>query len=206
MAKWGKCDYRELQRLQKKLEKMQKAQIDRFCEEMAKELAARLLAKVINRTPKGDNQYENINVVDETGAKVTYKKGKNKGKVKQKKRLVKNGGTLIRGWTAETEAEAENGKGNGENPNIYANSLKVTKMGTSYVIIVKNPVHYASYVEYGHRQEPGRYVPAIGKRLKVSWVPGKFMLTISEKEINSMSESLLEKKLMQFLGECFEDG
>ncbi len=22
------------------------------------------------------------------------------------------------------------------------------------------------YVEYGHRQEPGRYVPAIGKRLK----------------------------------------
>ena len=58
MAKWGKCDYRELQRLQKKLEKMQKAQIDKFCEEMAKELAARLLAKVIRRTPVGENQYE----------------------------------------------------------------------------------------------------------------------------------------------------
>ena len=27
-------------------------------------------------------------------------------------------------------------------------------------------MEYASYVEYGHRQEPGRYVPALGKRLK----------------------------------------
>lgn len=189
MAKWGKCDYRELQKLQKKLEKMQKSQIDKFCEEMAKELAVRLLSKVIKRTPVGENQYE-IRKVNG----------------KEKRYTIKNGGTLRRGWTAETEIEAENGKGNGENPNVYANSLKVIKIGTSYVIIVKNSVHYASYVEYGHRQEPGRYVSAIGKRLKKSWVPGQFMLTISEKEINSISRSLLEKKLMQFLGECFEDG
>ena len=188
MAKWGKCDYRELQKLQKKLEKMQKTQIDKFCEEMAKELAARLLAKVIRRTPVGENQYE-IRKVNG----------------KEKRYTIKNGGTLRRGWTAKTETEAENGKGSGANPTVYANSLKVTKTGTNYTIIVENPVHYASYVEYGHRQEPGRYVPAIGKRLKKSWVPGKFMLTISEKQINSMSESLLEKKLMQFLGECFEN-
>lgn len=38
-------------------------------------------------------------------------------------------------------------------------------------------VFYAPYVEYGHRQKPGRYVPAIGKRLKKSWVTGKFMFT-----------------------------
>ena len=31
-------------------------------------------------------------------------------------------------------------------------------------------------VEYGHRQTPGRYVPAIGKRLKKDFVPGKKML------------------------------
>lgn len=34
-------------------------------------------------------------------------------------------------------------------------------------------VEYAPYVELGHHQEPGRYVPAIGKRLKASFVPGK---------------------------------
>lgn len=32
---------------------------------------------------------------------------------------------------------------------------------------------YAPHVEYGHRQTPGRYVPAIGKRLKASYVPGR---------------------------------
>ena len=34
-------------------------------------------------------------------------------------------------------------------------------------------VEYAPSVELGHHQEPGRYVPAIGKRLKASFVPGK---------------------------------
>lgn len=32
-------------------------------------------------------------------------------------------------------------------------------------------VEYAPYVEMGHTQEPGRYVPAIGKRLVASYVP-----------------------------------
>lgn len=35
---------------------------------------------------------------------------------------------------------------------------------------------YAPHVNYGHRQQPGRYVPAIGKRLKASYVRGKNFL------------------------------
>ena len=34
-------------------------------------------------------------------------------------------------------------------------------------------VKYAPYVELGHNQEPGRYVPAIGKRLVASHVAAK---------------------------------
>ncbi len=41
------------------------------------------------------------------------------------------------------------------------------------IIRVGTNVKYAPYVEHGHRQEPGRYVPAIGKRLVRSFVPGK---------------------------------
>lgn len=44
------------------------------------------------------------------------------------------------------------------------------------VVTVYNNTEYAAHVEYGHRQTPGRYVPAIGKRLKKSFVPGKKML------------------------------
>lgn len=43
-------------------------------------------------------------------------------------------------------------------------------------IEVYNNTEYVLDVEYGHRQEPGRFVPAIGKRLKRNFVPGKGML------------------------------
>ena len=40
-------------------------------------------------------------------------------------------------------------------------------------VYVGTNVEYAPYVELGHHQQPGRYVPAIGKRLKASYVAGK---------------------------------
>lgn len=35
---------------------------------------------------------------------------------------------------------------------------------------------YAPHVEYGHRQNVGQFVPAIGARLVRSWVPGQHFL------------------------------
>ena len=139
-----------------------------FFEACAKELAARLLAKVIKRTPVGD--YSDTYEVEDDG---------------EQKFLVmsdKQGGTLRRGWTVG----------------------KIRKEGNNYVIDVTNDVEYASYVEFGHRQTPGRYVPAIGKRLKSSWVPGHLMLTISENEIKKATPAILEKKLYSWLSEVFE--
>ena len=184
MSRWGKCDYKQLQDFQKKIEKLAQADSINFFNECARELAARLLRKVIKRTPVGENQYETKNVNG-----------------KEKKYVIKNGGTLRRGWTAKTEKEAENGKS--VDTKTWANSLSVKKIGDVFQIEVINPVHYASYVEFGHRQEPGRFVPAIGKRLVDSWVEGKYMLTISEREIEAQAPKILERKLLEFLKECF---
>ena len=41
------------------------------------------------------------------------------------------------------------------------------------VLLVGTNVYYAPYVELGHKQQPGRFVPKIKKRLKKSWVNGK---------------------------------
>lgn len=182
MAKWGKCDFSELEELQKQFERASRVDVDRFCKEVAKQLAARLLAKVIPRTPVGQGSFETI---------------------EGKRYTIKNGGTLRRGWTANTEQEAESGT----TPDAitYAKSLRIARMGNNYIIIVENPVKYASYVEYGHRQEPGRYVASIGKRLVKSWVDGKYMLTLSEKELESDIPGILERQMKRFIKECFEN-
>lgn len=166
MARNGNVDFRDLENFRQNLEKTFGGnQVDLFIEACAKELAARLLAKVIKRTPTG--QYP-----ADSG---------------------KKGGTLKRGWTG----------GKSQAANTYANSLKVNHFGDTFVVEIINPVEYAPYVEFGHRQTPGRFVPAIGKRLKQSWVEGKFMLTISEQEIESDAPRILENKLKKKLGECF---
>ena len=58
MARWGNCDYRQLQKLRENLDRLQSADLENFCRDVSKELAARLLALVIPRTPVGDYSKE----------------------------------------------------------------------------------------------------------------------------------------------------
>lgn len=155
MARSGTFNFRDFENLQRKMEKLNQEQVNTFIESCAKELAARLLAKVIKRTPVGE--YPN-----ESG---------------------KKGGTLRRGWTAEKSQSAK----------AYVDSLTVNHFGGVYVIEIVNPVEYASYVEFGHRTAS-----------HTGWVEGRFMLTISEQEIQSVAPAILEKKLTKYLGELMK--
>ena len=51
MGKWGRCDFRQLEQLNERLEKLMGADLDRFCRQAAQDLAGRLLNKVVKRTP-----------------------------------------------------------------------------------------------------------------------------------------------------------
>ena len=70
--------------------------------------------------------------------------------------------------------------------------------GGGWVVKVSNPTEYASYVEKGHRQTPGRYVPAIGKRLKASWIPGQFFMKNSLNALDSQLPELITSGLWAF--------
>lgn len=167
MAKWGNCDFSELRKYADKLEKLTDADINDLCVKCSKELAARLLALVIPRTVVGD-----------------YPAGS--GKV---------GGTLRRGWTSKTHAEAASGKGkNGKPIKEYVSSLPVRKVGNYYIIQIINPVEYSPYVEFGHRTRSG------------GWVDGKYMLTISEERLKQIAPRVLEKMLYQKIREVIENG
>lgn len=78
-----------------------------------------------------------------------------------------------------------------------------TYTGNAFVIELQNNTEYASYVEDGHRQTPGRYVPAIGKRLKASWVPGTHMLMKTMFEVDAQMPQLLSPVLRD-LGGLFD--
>ena len=135
MSRDVKIDIKQLKQLRDNLQIVGK-NTDDFLESCAKELAARLLAKVIKRTP-----------VDK--------------------------GTLRRAWST--------------------NNIKVSHVGSNYVVEIINPTEYASYVEYGHRTANHK-----------GWVRGRFMMTISEKELEKIAPKVLEKRIKKLLEEAMK--
>jgi len=168
--RWGRVDIRDFKKLQKRLDRLARFDVDAFILAVTKALAGRLMRRVIKRTPVGQ-----------------YKGKENEGKI---------GGTLRRGWTAQTEEEAETSPEMEDvlGAQAYVNSLEITKSGGVFTIQLINPVNYASYVEFGHRTANHK-----------GWVNGHFMLTISEKEIEDLQPALIERMLYKKLSEAFGD-
>ena len=164
MAKWGQCDFRELKKLEERLEQLEKVDMDELCRQGAEKIAQMLLNKVKKRTPVGAvPPYATEEAMQEHWS--GYR-----------------GGSLRDAWTI----------------------LPIEKQGQAYTVTIINNLEYASYVEYGHRQTPGRYVPALGKRLKAGWVKGRFMLTISRQEVETLAPRTLEKLLREALKGVFD--
>ena len=189
-----KVQFDGLKEFQKIIEEME-TEKEQLMIDTIKELAARLLRKVIKRTPVSSPNF-GVATYKRNNKKKGIKKGDTIYDKKGKARVLKTktvsykkdgkaisktyggqGGTLRRNWTVSD----------------------VRKNGGNYEIEVSNSTEYASYVEFGHRQTPGRFVPAIGKRLKKSWVKGKFMLTISEDELKRQAPAVIEKKITEWL-------
>lgn len=171
MANIGGLSVADMKKLQKKLNKINQGNVEAFVAACAKELAARLLTKVIKRTPVGDYD-KPVNFTTKAGKEVSFTP-----------KTSKKGGTLRRGWTAGKRKSAKD----------YADSLTINHFGNTYVIEIMNPVEYASYVEYGHRTANHK-----------GWVQGRFMLTISEQEIQNIAPKALESKIKKFMGECLK--
>lgn len=144
MSRWASCDIRQLKEIQRRLAKLDTNKLNDIYIALTNELSARLLRKVIKRTPVGDYP-------------------SNSGKT---------GGTLRRGWNIGT----------------------VNKIGNRYEVEIINPTMYASYVEFGHRTRDHK-----------GWVKGRFMMTISERELEALAPRIIEKKLMEYLEWCFND-
>ncbi|MDO4765158.1 MAG: HK97 gp10 family phage protein [Eubacteriales bacterium] len=75
----------------------------------------------------------------------------------------------------------------------------IVKSGDTYEVTIVNNKEYASYVEYGHRQQEGRYVPALGKRLKNGWVEGQYFMTIEAKKFEEIVDDIIRQAVEEIL-------
>lgn len=154
MATRLKVDASGLKEFQQKLNQLKESDMQRFTEQMVKELAEIAFTKIIDKTPVGEyDQLVQFTTKDKKEVTFTPHTGK-------------QGGTLRRGWDIGG----------------------VTKKGDLYEVEITNSVDYASYVEYGHRMVNN-----------AGWVGGRFMMTISEKELDQQGPAIIDRRLTDFL-------
>lgn len=75
--------------------------------------------------------------------------------------------------------------------------------GSAFTFDIYNNTEYISFVENGHRQVVGRYVPAIGKRLKKPWVEGTFMWKTTEADLRANMDKIIEPETEKALNQIF---
>ncbi len=183
-------DVRQLKELQKKLEKL-RGSSDPFMDKCVKNLSARLLRKVIKRTPVGNYSGEEYDCSGE-GMNFHHKGRRIKGAV---------GGGLRRGWTAKTEEEAAPKKKTAVSVSKYLEDLPVARSGNTVSVTISNPVNYTPYVEYGHRiVVSGKD----GKKKTIGYAQGHHMLEKSVQDVQKIAPKVVEKEFKKFMSEGFK--
>lgn len=87
--------------------------------------------------------------------------------------------------------------GHPDHPEVQSGRLKSSlkyQMTDASHAVVGSDADYAPYVEFGHAQEPGRFVPALGKRLVASSVkPYPFLRPAIDDVMNGDGISVFTK-------------
>lgn len=81
--KWSKCDFKELKKLEKRLEQLEQVDWDKACQDTAKEMAQMLLSKAKKLTPTGvkpdlsafDGQADTVEATGKYGTTRSFKSG-----------------------------------------------------------------------------------------------------------------------------------
>lgn len=183
-------DTRELRAFKQKIDKLNTSPegMEKFFGWATRQIGARFLQRVIPKTPAENSetfQYRTI------GGRINTK--------------VIRGGALRDGWTGGKKISSGS-------EYAYLQRKPVKRMGSEYELEIENSKEYASYVEYGHSQRPGRFVPYIGKtvngvrtgaQLVRARVPGQRMMETSALEIEAMAPGLAEKLTQEYFSKNF---
>ena len=102
----------------------------------------------------------------------------------------------ICGGTAERHAKENLTRNGSVQSGVLRNSITHQPVD-QYTMAVGTDTKYAPYVELGHHQQPGRYVPAIKKRLVASFVQGKPYLRPAVEKHQSEYSRIIQTELSE---------
>lgn len=190
-----KKDFGGLATIIANLQGMQDEQ-DKVIKRMSQRLAQIFLREVKKRTPVGEApEIDDTVTVASYGSQTVRRKAGNgyvtyQRKVKRTRKMLTaaaakateywqgyQGGALQRAWVIRG----------------------VRRIGGVWTATIFNPMEYASYVENGHRQKPGRFVPALGKTLKKNWVKGRFMMRLSAEYVEKEGAAYVQREFETYM-------
>lgn len=141
-----------------------------------------------------EKTYSRINAYEVTSKGYAVARNRNRGgRTKQLKRIAKSkDGNTYKVLTPS------------EHMRRSWSVLNIRRRGTEFIIPVINTASYASFVNDGHRQQKGRFVPAIGKRLTKSFVPGLHITEKAEQSVKRKTRKILQTVFDKHLQEVFK--
>lgn len=198
--------FKGMEELQKQIEQLNSPiEKDQCLKECTNTLAQVYIRDAIMNTKDGGSKeysfnkdtYEKINAVSLSAKNYKMASTKKARRTKAVKR------TKINRKTKKTEYLVRTGS---EHMKRSWGADPATRQGRDYSARVFNTASYASYVNDGHRQRPGRYVPYLGKRLVKSWVSGQHMAEKAAAKTKRVSKRALTRIIGAYLERGLRNG
>ena len=168
--------------------------IDEAKSNALRQMAAAYLRAAIKETPKGMSGTVEIGGKKKRLQKVdkdkTWQAGEvderyiSFGRVKKKRVIHINSEHMMRSWDAG----------------------KIEKTSRAHRIAITNSASYASFVNDGHRQTPGRFIPILGKKLVNNFVEGKHITEIAQAYTESKAGGIIRRETSALLKELKNGG
>lgn len=181
----------------RQLDKLRQFNSDKMCEDAIKQLGAVYIASAKRNTPVGGNKQA------EVSEKAFNASGATLAKTMKEHKALKasgNGGYVKRvGRKKGVKDKVYRIFSSSEHMRRSWQLGAVEKEGNrKFKIPVSNTASYATFVDEGHRQQPGRYVPIIGKRLVNSYVKGLHITDKAMKATNKARVRVLNRVIEDY--------
>lgn len=185
MGGMGKVEYEQLKKMQQAFIKIVgDVESGIVFDEALKDVGRRHLARVVQNTPFG--KYPN---------QVTFiaYRGTPQEKLVSFSVTPKLGGTLKKGWVVNTQAQAEASKGVPSQAEIDSKvaNTPIRQVGKKRTMYFFNRVHYANYVDKGHR--------IMRKGRQIGWVKAQNFIRNSENATSREMPRIFEKHMREAL-------